>query len=89
MLQQWDKHWKKINEEYKLEREEYHTQFQRWKATLRDQQGEKPQALKQLMKKETPLDITHDEQGLDNSSIDGDDKTNVEETQEVPSNDED
>ena len=65
--------------------EEYAAQFERWKATLKGQRGEKPQALKWLTKKkDIPLDITHDEQGLDSTSIDGDDNTNVEETQKVP-----
>ena len=42
-----------------------------------------------IKKKDIPLDITPDEQGLDDVSIDGDDNINIEETQEVSSNDED
>ena len=65
-------------------------QFERWKAAPRDQRGEKPQPPKRLIKKkDIPLDITPDEQGLDDVSIDGDDNINIEETQEVSSNDED
>ena len=53
----------------------------------RDQRGEKPQAPKWLMKKkDIPMDIPHDEEGLDNASVDGDYNTN---TQDIPSDDED
>jgi len=86
-LQRRDKQWKRINDEYELAKKEYATHFEMWKAMPRDQCGEKPQALKRLMKKkDIPMDIPHDEEGLDNASVDGDYNTN---TQDVPSDDED
>src|SRR5258707_13679296 len=86
-LQRQDEQWKRINDEYELAKKEYATNFEMWKAMPRDQCGEKPQALKQLMKKkDIPMDIPHDEEGLDNASVDGDYNTN---TQDVPSDDED